>query len=191
MVPRGTCSWAPPCHPVTVSPTCAKKNKGSLSENIDNPLLTSPRVDVIQGNTIALFFLVMAAGGYGRPCERTVTLRGKPAGEGRPGRKMRARAASPFPEPFMQYKETQMNTRGINRQKSFKHIQKRQNNPNGTPPYLIAFAAPGLWSSLKASTSTLFTANGKYWLNSTLPPRNPVNIKPSCSVNIMIPPQNE
>ena len=51
----------PPCHPVTVSPTCAKKNKGSLSENIDNPLLTSPRVDVIQGNTIALFFLVMAA----------------------------------------------------------------------------------------------------------------------------------
>ena len=103
----------PPCHPVTVSPTCAKKNKGSLSENIDNPLLTSPRVDVIQGNTIALFFLVMAAGGYGRPCERTVTLRGKPAGEGRPGRKMRARAASPFPEPFMQYKETQMNTRGF------------------------------------------------------------------------------
>ena len=102
-----------PCHPVTVSPTCAKKNKGSLSENIDNPLLTSPRVDVIQGNTIALFFLVMAAGGYGRPCERTVTLRGKPAGEGRPGRKMRARAASPFPEPFMQYKETQMNTRGF------------------------------------------------------------------------------
>ena len=55
----------------------------------------------------------MAAGGYGRPCERTVTLRGKPAGEGRPGRKMRARAASPFPEPFMQYKETQMNTRGF------------------------------------------------------------------------------
>ena len=102
-----------PCHPVTVSPTCAKKNKGSLSENIDNPLLTSPRVDVIQGNTIALFFLVMAAGGYGRPCERTVTLRGKTAGEGRPGRKMRARAASPFPEPFMQYKETQMNTRGF------------------------------------------------------------------------------
>ena len=87
----------PLCHPVTVSPTCAKKNKGSLSENIDNPLLTSPRVDVIQGNTIALFFLVMAAGGYGRPCERTVTLRGKPAGEGRPGRKMRAarRALSP------------------------------------------------------------------------------------------------
>ena len=103
----------PPCHPVTVSPTCAKKNKGSLSENIDNPLLTSPRVDVIQGNTIALFFLVMAAGGDGRPCERTVTLRGKPAGEGRPGRKMRARAASPFSEPFMQYKETQMNTRGF------------------------------------------------------------------------------
>ena len=102
-----------PCHPVTVSPTCAKKNKGSLSENIDNPLLTSPRVDVIQGNSIALFFLVMAAGGYGRPCERTITLRGKPAGEGRPGRKMRARAASPFPEPFMQYKETQMNTRGF------------------------------------------------------------------------------
>ena len=26
---------------------------------------------------------------------------------------MRARAASPFPEPFMQYKETQMNTRGF------------------------------------------------------------------------------
>ena len=75
--------------------------------------VSSPRVDVIQGNTIALFFLVMAAGGYGRPCERTVTLRGKPAGEGRPGRKMRARAASPFPEPFMQYKETPMNTRGF------------------------------------------------------------------------------
>lgn len=118
-----------PCHPVTVSPTCAKKNKGSLSENIDNPLLTSPRVDVIQGNTIALFFLVMAAGGYGRPCERTVTLRGKPAGEGRPGRKMRARAASPFPEPFMQYKETQMNTRGfslVRRGKAFRSFRHRQ-----------------------------------------------------------------
>lgn len=90
----------PPCHPVTVSPTCAKKNKGSLSENIDNPLLTSPRVDVIQGNTIALFFLVMAAGGYGRPCERTVTLRGKPAGEGE-ARKENARPrGEPFPRAF-------------------------------------------------------------------------------------------
>ena len=74
-----------PCHPVTVSPTCAKKNKGSLSENIDNPLLTSPRVDVIQGNTIALFFLVMAAGGYGPP------EKGGPEGKCAPAR----RALSP------------------------------------------------------------------------------------------------
>lgn len=42
---------------------------------------------------------------------------------------MRARAASPFPEPFMQYKETQMNTRGfslVRRGKAFRSFRHRQ-----------------------------------------------------------------
>ena len=90
----------PPCHPVTVSPTCAKKNKGSLSENIDNPLLTSPRVDVIQGNTIALFFLVMAAGGHGRPRGRTVKPPGEPPRGRGAGKEKRAPAGGPFPPLF-------------------------------------------------------------------------------------------
>lgn len=49
---------------------------------------------------------------------------------------MRARAASPFPEPFMQYKETQMNTRGFSlvREESFPKFPAPSNCGGTTPP---------------------------------------------------------